>query len=105
MKLVMIEMMGGTRSFVGTTNGEYKDGFIEYTDVVEIKEILAPGPNGPACYHIGVKLGTMRLGQTPAVSFELDPASPIMSCYNTTMNQAIEKPTGGQILHYSGKTH
>jgi hypothetical protein len=108
MKLVMIEMMGGTRSFVGSLK-EVEGEPSALEDCVEIKEVLAPGPQGPMQYHIGVKIGTYdTLGQVPRDKhhvFQLDNTSPLVSCYNTTMNQAIEKPTGGQILHYSGKTH
>jgi hypothetical protein len=99
MKLVMIEMMGGTRSFVGSlVEGEVD----ELQECVEVKEVIAPGPQGPMVYHIGIKIGTMqvRTEQHGTLMFELDKTSPLMSCYNSAMNQAIEKPTGAAILHY-----
>lgn len=102
MKLVMIEMMGGTKSFVGTLKEYDGDPARHYlTECVEIKEIIAPGPQGPMVYHIGIKIGTMQdVTRNAPLVFDLDNTSPHMSCYNTTMNAAIDKPTGAEMLHY-----
>lgn len=101
MKLVMIEMMGGTKNFVGTLV-EKEGGLDELQECVEIKEIIAPGPQGPMAFHIGIKIGTMEIKteQHGTLMFELASDSPLRSCYNSAMNAAIDKPTGGQILHY-----
>jgi hypothetical protein len=101
MKLVMIEMMGGTRSFVGSDPMENETAIV-LKECVEIKEVIAPGPQGPMCYHIGVKIGTLVEDATQGrmLTFDLANDSPLRSCYNSAMNAAIEKPTGGQVLHY-----
>jgi hypothetical protein len=89
MKLLMVEMMGGTKCFVGEF--EDIDGFKSMKNVVEVKEIIAPGPNGPACYHLGVLIGTMKyVNEDNSTPFDLDKDSPFMSCYTQTMNAAVD---------------